>query len=344
MKAGAWIMGTTALASAAHQILGERRDMRRFPPPGKLVDVDGRRLHVWCEGDHGPTVVVATGIGSDCLEWVRIQRQLLPEHQVVLYDRGGLGWSQWVPGRRSAAELAEELHAALEAAAIPGPYVLVGHSLGGSIIRVYAARHPEKAAGLVLVDASHELSFEKTVEEFGWRKGDLDRWRRALTHYVLRPRGIERARVRLLGHRHHHDDAVLTVPADWIEAAVALGLTSRRRRAVVAELVQNGSAAKKALAAERRGFGDLPLTVIGRSMTSVDTYSSFADPEFLRRWMKIWMPLQRDLAALSTNSRHIIAENAGHYVHVDEPDLVASAIIDMCETIRKSRPGEFSRE
>ncbi|WP_347594981.1 alpha/beta hydrolase [Acrocarpospora sp. B8E8] len=334
-------MGTAALASAAHQILGERQDMRRFPPPGKLVDVDGRRLHVWCEGDHGPTVVVVTSLGSGCLEWVRIQRRLLPHHRVVLYDRGGLDWSEWVPGRRSAVELAEELHAALEAADIPGPYVLVGHSLGGSIIRVYAARHPEKAAGLILVDASHERSSEEIVEEFGWRMGDFGRWQRALTRYVLRPRGIERTRVRFLGHRDYHDEAALTVPADWVGAAVALALTTRRRRAVVAELVQNGSANRKAFAAERRDFGDLPLTVITRSMTAVDTYYGFADAEFLRRWMKIWMPLQQDLATLSTNSRHVIAENASHHVHIDEPDLVVSAIIDMCETIRKSRPGEF---
>ncbi|GAA0966446.1 alpha/beta hydrolase [Acrocarpospora macrocephala] len=298
--------------------------------------MNGRRLHVWCEGDRGPTVVVATGIGSNCLEWVRIQRQLVPDHRVVLYDRGGLGWSEWVPGRRSSVELAEELHATLEAADIPGPYVLVGHSLGGSINRIYAARHPDNVAGLVLIDASHELSFEKIVKEFGWRMGDFDRWRRALTRYVLRPRGIERARVQALGHRHHHDDAALTVPAEWVEAAVALTLSSRRRRAVVAELLQNGSSAKKDLAAERRSFGDLPLTVITRSVTSVDTYFGFRDPEFARRWMKIWMPLQEDLATLSDNSRHVIASNAAHYVHVDEPDLVASAIIDMCEAVRKS--------
>ncbi|MGI5292742.1 alpha/beta fold hydrolase [Nonomuraea polychroma] len=322
------------MTSVAYQLVGERVDRHRFPPVGKLVNVHGKRVHVWCEGDHGPTVVVATGIGSTCLEWATVQRQLVPGHRVLLYDRGGLGWSDWVPGRRSPAELADELHAVLEAADAPGPYVLVGHSLGGSIIRMYAARHPDQVAGLVLVDSSHELSTDKIVEEFGWRMGDYSRWKRAITRYLLRPRGIERARVRLLGYRYYHDWAEKEVPADLVETSVALDLTSRRRRAVVAEMLHNGAASKDAMATERRHFGDLPLTVITRGHNPVNAYAVSDDPVFQRRWMKIWMPLQQDLATLSHNSRHIIADNAGHNIHLDEPDLVGKAIKDMCDEIR----------
>ncbi|MFI7706026.1 alpha/beta fold hydrolase [Nonomuraea sp. NPDC049480] len=339
VKAAATIAGGAAMASILYQILGERADRRRFPPPGKLVNVRGRRIHVWLEGDgDGPTVVVAPGIGSTCLEWTAIQRQLVPRHRVLLYDRGGLGWSDWVPGQRSAPKLADELHAVLEAAAVPGPYVLVGHSLGGSIIRLYAARHPERVAGLILIESTHELSTEKIVEEFGWRMGDYDRWKRAVTRYLLRPRGIERARVRLLGHRYYHDWAAKEVPADLVETSVALDLTSRRRRAVVAELIGNGASSKRAMAAERRHFGDLPLTVITRSPTPIGAYGSHNDPEFLRRWMSFWMPLQQDLAALANNSRHIVTTRAGHSVHLDEPDLVVAPIKDMCEARSATQP------
>ncbi|MGW4410480.1 alpha/beta fold hydrolase [Nonomuraea sp. NPDC004702] len=225
VKAAAAVAAGAAIGSLLYQVLGERADRRRFPPPGELLDVRGRRVHVWLEGDgDGPALVVVPGIGTDCLEWAVIQRQLVPDHRVLLYDRGGLGWSDWVPGPRTASELADELHAVLEAAAVSGPYILVGHSLGGAIIRLYTARHPERVAGLILVDSTHELSTEKAVQEFGWRMGDLDRWRRAVIRY-LKPLGIERARVRLLGYRYYHDWAAREVPADLIETSVALNLT-----------------------------------------------------------------------------------------------------------------------
>ena len=94
---------TAAAASATYQALRERTDRRRFPPPGRLVDVDGRRLHLWCEGEGAPTVVIVAALGTTALEWARIQRLLSPSTLVCLYDRGGLGWSEAVPGQRPEA-------------------------------------------------------------------------------------------------------------------------------------------------------------------------------------------------------------------------------------------------
>ncbi|MGW4412694.1 hypothetical protein ACWEJ6_52510 [Nonomuraea sp. NPDC004702] len=104
---------------------------------------------------------------------------------------------------------------------------------------------------------------------------------------------------------------------------------SRRRRAVVAELIGAGASSKRAMIAERCHFGDLPLTVVTRSLTPVGAYGTHNEPDFVRRWMTVWMPLQRDLATLSNNSRHIVTTRAGHNVHLDEPDVIVAVIKEM---------------
>jgi pimeloyl-ACP methyl ester carboxylesterase len=135
--------------SAIYQRIHETMDRRRHPPPGRLVQVNGRRLHMWCKGTGSPTVVVLPALGTASIQWASIQRALAPATRVCLYDRGGLGWSEHAPGPRTASDLADELHELLVAADILPPYILVGHSFGGLIARLYAARHRHQLAGLV---------------------------------------------------------------------------------------------------------------------------------------------------------------------------------------------------
>jgi pimeloyl-ACP methyl ester carboxylesterase len=152
--AGALGLALGGLASAAYQTVADARDRRRYPPPGELVDIGGRRLHLWRAGEGGPAVVVAPSLGEPGHGWAEVQRLLAQHTTVVLYDRAGLGWSDpgpWPTGRRMVADL----HALLEAAGIPPPYVLAGHSLGGLLMRWHQATHPDDVAGLALVDSSH---------------------------------------------------------------------------------------------------------------------------------------------------------------------------------------------
>jgi pimeloyl-ACP methyl ester carboxylesterase len=107
--------------SVAYQAYGCRRDRRRFRPPGRLVEVASRRVHVWLAGDGLPTVVVVPALGSPGLEWARVQRALAPEITVVLYDRAGLGWSDPGPWPCSAGRIADDLYQLLEAAGVPAP-------------------------------------------------------------------------------------------------------------------------------------------------------------------------------------------------------------------------------
>ena len=126
----------------------------------RSIDVGGRRLVLTSSGRGTPTVVLETGLGAESDEWNTVQRTIAKVTGVVRYDRAWRGASDPAPRPRTAHHLADDLSALLLNAAIPGPYVLVGHSLGGLVARVFAHRYPSAVVGLVLVDAAHEDQFE----------------------------------------------------------------------------------------------------------------------------------------------------------------------------------------
>jgi len=150
-----WIFGLLLLgvaAGALFQKLGLRRDRKLHPPPGKLIDLGTHRLHMLEAGQGSPTIVLEAGLMSTMLSWSEIQCVLAQSYRVVSYDRAGLGWSDLGPTPRTAERMVQELHTLLERAAIPPPYVLVGHSFGGLTMPLFAARYPQETAGVVLVD------------------------------------------------------------------------------------------------------------------------------------------------------------------------------------------------
>jgi len=150
-----WIAGVAllgAMLGVLYQILGTRKDAKLYPPPGRLVDLGSHRLHLLESGSGGPTILLEAGLMSTVLSWTELQHSLSKSFRVVSYDRAGLGWSDLGPMPRTADRLVDELHALLQRAAIPSPYVLVGHSFGGLTMPVFAARFPDEVAGMVLVD------------------------------------------------------------------------------------------------------------------------------------------------------------------------------------------------
>src|SRR6476661_2779637 len=126
------------------------------PPTGKLVDVGGHRLHVRCSGAGSPVVAVENGLGDFSFDWVLVQQRVEKVTRICTYDRGGYAWSDPGPKPRTFAQLNVELKDALEKLGEKPPYVLVGHSFGGPVIRGFAARYPSLVAGMVLVDSVFE--------------------------------------------------------------------------------------------------------------------------------------------------------------------------------------------
>src|SRR5690242_6994791 len=144
------------LVGASYEAIAAVGDARRYPAPGQLVDVGGYRLHIQCVGTGSPTVVLDAGLGGSSLDWNLVQPQLGSSTRVCAYDRAGMGWSDPGPQPRTPRQIADELHTLLTNAGIAGPYVLVGHSLAGKNLRLFAQQHPDQVAGMVLVDARSE--------------------------------------------------------------------------------------------------------------------------------------------------------------------------------------------
>lgn len=272
-------------------------------------------MHILAEGTGSPAVVIVPALGSNVLEWVRVQRAVT-ETKVGLYDRAGIGWSDPPPRRPLTYDaMAGDLHAALRAAGIGPPYVIAGQSMGGIVARNFQAAYPGEVAGMLLVDSSHEDQSRR----FGWRDGIWPLLRRAAVR-----------RARILGARRFavgfglvggFDPASLaweTVP-EYAGAARAIALSARERNIVVREMLLMARSH-----ARPQALGSLPLTVI-----------TAASPE-RRMWpsWRLWMQMQDELAALSAGSVHIFAVRAGHHVHLDDPQLVAQAIRELVRRCR----------
>ena len=141
-------------------VTAETQKPQLGPPPGRVVDVQGQKLHIHCTGTGSPTVVIEAGAGAWSIFYTHIQTAVSGA-RVCTYDRAGYGWSESRKGPRTSDRMAEELHGLLHAAGVQPPLVLVGHSLGGYNVRVYQARYPEEVATLVLLDAAHEEQWER---------------------------------------------------------------------------------------------------------------------------------------------------------------------------------------
>ena len=210
--------------------------------PGRLVDVGGYKMHIHCAGNGSPTVILDSGLGDSYISWQKVQPQIAQFTRVCSYDRAGIGYSDSSPRPRTSKDIAEELHTLLHNAAIAGPIILVGHSMGGFDVRLYTSLYRADVAGMVLVDASHpdqENRFPAAVRDM--EKSWL---REAEFLEFTMPFGIPR----LMG---------LCDPDPAIRAVECNFHTAREN---VAEIKALGESAAQTAAAG--SLGDLPLAVL----------------------------------------------------------------------------------
>jgi pimeloyl-ACP methyl ester carboxylesterase len=157
---GRWLLYPVVAVTAAAAVggavetIGLASDRSSYAMPGRLFDVGGHRLHLNCTGSGGPTVVLMSGLGGNSAGWARIAPAVADTTRVCAYDRAGQGWSEDASEQQNGVAAATELHTLLDTAGEDGPYVLVGHSIGGDHAMVYADRYPEQVAGMVLLDAT----------------------------------------------------------------------------------------------------------------------------------------------------------------------------------------------
>jgi pimeloyl-ACP methyl ester carboxylesterase len=141
-----------ALAGATYQGVATALERRRFPHPGRLIDVGGRQLHVYCIGEGAPTVVLEAGATSFSVAWARVQPEIARTTRVCSYDRAGLGWSEAGDKPFDARAVPDDLRRLLDASGEHAPHVLVGHGLGGAYARLFAGRYTDQVAALILID------------------------------------------------------------------------------------------------------------------------------------------------------------------------------------------------
>ena len=156
-----------------YQTVSQAFDRRKYPPQGQLVDIGGFRLHLNCIGQGTPTVVMDAGGCAPSITWGLVPSEIAKFTRVCTYDRAGLGWSDPNPRiSRTSQQSVDELHLLLTKAGINPPYILVGHSLGGVNMRLYANQYPEDVVGLVLVDSSLENQMTSEM----WRRVKMQSW------------------------------------------------------------------------------------------------------------------------------------------------------------------------
>lgn len=283
------------------------------PPPGRMVDVGGFRMHLVCEGEGSPAVILDAGAADLWTTWFRVQPEIARSTRVCSYDRAGIGYSEPGPLPRSRRLMVEELRTLLARAGVPPPYVLVGHSFGGLNVRLYAALHPKEVVGLVLEESAHEDHWKKAPQEF---------WERHLKLMEEERQTVERAR------RGEPMPAISYVPDGLpMRARRQVAAVSRRPAWYIASYQESliSDEGAKAFAGLPRTL-DVPLVVLSAGKHERPEWRS---PELHERWVRIAGELQDDLASRSTRSRHLVIEDAGHYIHWDRPDVVVEAALDL---------------
>ena len=314
------LLAALIVLGLAYQWAGERRDARRYPPPGVLLG----GLHVYSRGSGSPPVVLEAGIAASSASWKLVAEPLSAEARVVAYDRAGFGWSEERASPRTIPYLVEDLREMFDRAGIQEPAILIGHSYGGLLLRHFTAAHPSRVAGLVLADPL--LPSE-------WHPIDAAQARRLGRGVSLSRRGATLARLgvvrlaldlllsgsvlvpKMLAKASSGRGSAVTdrivgevrklPPEIWpiVRAHWCLPRSFRVMAEYLARLPENC-----AVPVDDSALSDLPLVVIS---------AASSEPHILDG--------HRALASRSSLGRHITAEGSGHWVQLDRPDIIIEA-------------------
>lgn len=268
------------------------------PAPGVLIDIGGHKLHLRCIGpaDAKPTVILEAGGGGFSSTWSHVQDLLPPRVRSCAYDRAGSGWSEPGPAPRTMKQEVFELHALLDAAKVRGPLVLVGHSIGGMLVRLYAQRYGRDVVGVVLVDPTHENAVLYSVP--------LGRWVRLREQAKSRPVPDARRKGKASTQYDPNED-------------------------YLAEEFQTLYVARQA---DSEPLGNRPLIVLGAGKRPPPPGTSDSLWGVLRTERDAQV---LDLARLSRNSRFVLDTASGHAIQQDNPRLVAHSIQEVLEAATK---------
>ena len=304
--------------------------------PGSLVDVGGFRLHLNCAGDGSPAVVFDAALGGSSLSWSLVQPEIATFTRACSYDRAGFGWSDAGPMPRTAGRIADELRTLLSRATVRPPYVLVGHSFGALVTRIFAARHRGDVAGLVLVEPAFPEDWIEPNERECRR---IEQGVRLCRHGAVAARlgvarlvsllvstgalSLARGMVALVsrGSLTRADEEILAPiwklpPADRA-ALKRMWTRPRFFDALGSQIGTIRESAREAL--EAGSVGNVPLVVVS---------ATHPHPHHVK--------MQERLALMSSNGRRVVASSSGHWVPLDQPEVAVAAVREVVDEARTS--------
>lgn len=317
-----------AAGGCLYQRLANALDRRRMLSPGRLVRLgDGRRAYLLEKGAGSPSVVFESGFAASSLNWLHLQSRVAQHAHTVAYDRLGLGWSDDAVTPRTPKVIASELRALLYEAGIPPPYLLVGHSFGGLVMRRYALDYPDETLGVVLVDPMRTEEWPPMNEPGGIvveKTHRLARYGRLFAHC-----GMARLAVRSLLCRSGGIAAGLA----RLSGEPGLNLLTR----LLHEVDKMPASVRPAIAAHWGSpcfYSGLIAHLEGVAPSVIEMH----DAEPIRDApVRVLTPAsatplsEHELRKIGVHTRQTIAHHSRHWVHLDEPELVVAAILELAE-------------
>jgi pimeloyl-ACP methyl ester carboxylesterase len=299
------------VAGIAYNTLSIRHYRELTGVPGKLYDIGGHAMHLYCTGEGSPAIVLSAGLGDDFTGWARVQPILSRLTKVCSYDRAGFGWSESRPGVQDADAISAQLHALMDAAAIQRPFILVGHSISGIYMRSYAAHYLDDLAGLVFIDGATPLQDDRLPKALV--KIEVEQRRQMPWQKLLTTLGWDRMQ-----------GLCTDVPpgfeaySAWIMADNCI---PSQVDAVEGELDAEQASGEETIHAGP--FGGLPVLILSRDP---GVLSANWPPDVAKDNSIVWNQMQEEAKHLSSQSKRVIAKGSDHYIHNDRTDLVNQEI------------------
>jgi pimeloyl-ACP methyl ester carboxylesterase len=293
-----------------------------YPPPGRLIDIGGRRLHLNCTGKGNPAVVLTAGGGAYAIDWALVQPRIAAQTRVCSWDRAGLGWSDSGPADETVEQTIRDLHALLRAAHEKGPYVLVGASIGGIFIQAYRRAWPREVAGLVFTNSSNRVGLVTNG------KGGLI-WNltedEIRSQYPLPPTTRRGPRPTREGEPFDRLPPALQAVRLWLD--VRLWEKSDPAKATADSTVSWGREFRREFdemdASPQPPLGKLPVVVLSSEPAAAPAERASRDAAGGR------------LDFLSSNDVHMTATGSGHEIHLYQPDMVVTAVLRGWQSARR---------
>ena len=311
-----------------------------YEQPGILARIaNGQTVHIKCMGKGSPTVLMTSGLGGWAADWRTVQPQIAKTTRACAWDRPGMGFSSGTTRTQTSLERTEDLEDALKAARIAGPYILVGHSLGGYESLLFADRNLKSVAGMVLVDPSVPDQFDlfaKAAPHFAAFISQYQKGQSAVLQRCLD--GVRSGKLKIGG---KDPDGCLAYPPAYpraLEAKLVRIDTNPSRFAAALSTISQFPGDAKALVNPGRNYGDIPLIVLtAMKMQALPADVPAAAKAEIPAQQAAWSRAHDAIAALSMRGENRQVADATHYIQYDRPQVVIDAVNEVVAKVRAGR-------